>query len=119
MDKSTFRLRRWEVSVSGFSESMRCIVLARTRGQAMADTWRSDISLSCSFGEYLKIARCRLDHCQPKPEAITVLGKPAWGLGHNGQYVQFVYPDGDHVLNAHPYDVLPVSARPERYQAHA
>lgn len=53
---------------------------------------------------------------QPAPDEITVLGKRALGLGHNGQYVQFVYPGKDVVLNAHPLDVLPASYRPRAYR---
>jgi hypothetical protein len=48
--------------------------------------------------------------------AYTGVGERVWGLGHNRQYVQFVRPNGDHILNAHPLDVLPVSERPKAYQ---
>jgi len=112
----TFRLRRYEVSVSGFSEPMSAAYLAASRGKAMADAWRSDIFNGYSFGEFLKIARCRLSYHQPKPTEITVSGEPVWGLGHNGQYVSFVRPGGDFVLYSHPLDVLPVSERPTSYQ---
>lgn len=111
-----FILRRFEVTVMGFSEPMRSIMLASTRGKALADAWRHDIFEGYTFGEFLKIARCRLDRHQPKPDEITVMGKRALGLGHNGQYVQFVYPGQDVVLNAHPLDVMPVRARPRAYQ---
>lgn len=110
---SGFVLRRFVVSVMGWGEST---VLAKTRGKALADAWRCDAFSDCTFGEFLKIARCRLDWYQPKPDEITVLGKPALGLGHNSQYVQFVYPGGEHVLNAHPLDVLPESYRPASYR---
>lgn len=112
----TFKLRRFEVSVSGFSEPMRGDVLAHSRGAALADTWRSDIFSNYTFGEFLKIARVRLAPHQPKPEVISVSGDLVWGLGHNGQYVQFVKPEGHCVYHSHPLDVLPVSARPKAYQ---
>lgn len=114
-----FILRRFEVSVIGFSEPMRSIKLAATRGKALADAWRHDIFEDYTFGEFLKIARCRLDRYQPVPDEITVLGRRALGLGHNGQYVQFVYPGQEVVLNAHPLDVLPERARPRAYRGRA
>jgi hypothetical protein len=108
-----FVLRRYVVSVEGWGEST---VLAASRGKAMADSWRSDAFEGYSFGAFLKIARCRLDWWQPKPKEITVLGKRALYLGHNRQYVQFVYPGAEVVLNAHPYDVLPEDFRPAGYR---
>lgn len=108
----TFLLRRYEVTVGGTSG----IYLAKTRGKAMADAWRCDAFGHLSFGQFLKIARCRMSSHQPKPDRILVSGEPCWGLGHNGQYVQLVRPNGGHVLHSHPLDVLPVSYRPKAYQ---
>lgn len=119
MSGKDFILRRYEVTVGGFSEPMRSTILAASRGKALADAWRNDIFEGYTFGEFLKIARCRLDSYQPQPVEITVLGKRALGLGYNSQYVQFVYPGKDVVLNAHPFDVLPVSYRPRAYQGSA
>ena len=116
LDPATFKLRRYEISVTGFSEPLSSDCLATSRGKAMADAWRHDIFNGYTFGEFLKIARCRLSWYQPKPTEIEVLGERVWGLGHNRQYVQFVRPNGDHILNAHPYDVLPESERPESYR---
>lgn len=109
-----FVLRRFEVEVSGYGSG---VYLARTRGKAMADAWRSDAFSHLSFGEFIKVATCRLSRHQPTPNEITVSGKPALGLGHNGQYVQFVWPGGEVVLNSHPLDVLPEICRPKAYQA--
>ncbi len=109
-----FRLRRYEVTVGHWGAG---IFLAVTRGKALADAWRSDAFNGYTFGEFLKMARCRLTDFQIKPEPITVLGKPAFKVDHNSQYVQFAYPDGEFVLNAHPLDVLPESARPSTYRA--
>ncbi len=108
-----FILRRFEVSVGHYGDA---IILATTRGKALADAWRSDLFEGLTFGEFLKIARARLSKYQPEPDAITVMGKAALGLGHNSQYVQFVYPGTDVVLNAHPLDVLPESYRPRAYR---
>lgn len=113
MADADFILRRFEVTVGHYGEA---IILATTRGKALADAWRSDAFNGYTFGEFLKIARARLSRYQPKPDRITVRGKPAHGLGHNGQYVQFVYPGQDVVLNAHPLDVLPASYRPRAYR---
>ncbi len=108
-----FVLRRYEITVTGWGSG---IYLAKTRGKAMADAWRSDAFLGYTFAEFLRMARCRLTAYQPVPDEITVSGKRALGLGHNGQYVQFVYPEKDVVLNAHPLDVLPDIYRPRAYR---
>ena len=113
MAEREFILRRYVVSVTGWGEAT---YLAASRGKAMADAWRSDAFSDCTFGEFLKISRCRLDWCQPKPSEITVSGKRAFGLGHNGQYVQFVYPCAAVVLHSHPLDVMPESCRPRAYR---
>lgn len=108
-----FILRRFEVRVHRYGSG---IYLAPTRGKALAQAWRSDAFDGFSFGDFLKIARCRLTEHQVKPVPITVLGEPAFKVDHDSQYVQFVYPGGEFVLNAHPLDVLPPSARPRAYR---
>lgn len=113
LDPATFKLRRFVVSVKGWGEET---MLATTRGKALADAWRCDAFGHLSFGEFLKIARCRLHWHQPKPTCIRVGDEFVWGLGHNGQYVEFVRPGGDHVLHSHPLNVLPPSYRPRAYQ---
>lgn len=111
-EDGTFLLRRYEVTVGGSTG----IYLAKTRGTAMADAWRCDAFGDLTFGQFLKIASCRLSRHQPKPDRILVNGEPCWGLGHDRQYVHFVQPGGDHVLYSHPLDVLPESYRPKAYQ---
>jgi hypothetical protein len=115
---SGFLLRRWTVTVDGYGE---CIQLAPTRGQALADAWRNDVFNGYSFGQFLHMARARLSPLTPSTfgTPITVLGKPAFYVDHNRQYVQFAWPDGKFVLNAHPYDVEPESFRPEAYRTRA
>ena len=109
-----FPLRRYEVTV-GHSGSG--IYLAKSRGRALADAWRSDAFEGYTFGEFLKMARCRLTDWQLPAMPITVCGKPAFYVDHNSQYVQFVYPNGDFVRNAHPYDVEPEQFRPSAYRS--
>lgn len=111
-----FVMRRYVVSVRGYGET---VVLAASRGKALADCWRSDAFERYSFGDFLKLARVRLHRVQPQPLEITVEGRAAFGLGHDGQYVQFVYPGGHVVLNAHPLDVLPKTMRPLAYRGRA
>ena len=41
---------------------------------------------------------------------ILVLGKPAFFISRNSQYVQIAYPGSDQVLNAHPSDVVEVGS---------
>jgi hypothetical protein len=105
-------LKRWIVSVAGYGEGVQ---LAPSRGRALADAWRCDAFSNQPFGYFLKHARCRKDRVTPPRygDPIQVLGKPAFFVDNNRQYVQFAYPGGDHVLNAHPYDVLPVEYRPD------
>ena len=111
-----FILRSFIVTVKGFFPET---FLTTTRGQALAAAWKSGPFASLSYGEFLKIARCQLHPYQPEPVEITVEGKPALSLGYNGQYVQFVWPGGKDVLNAHPLDVLPESRRPRAYRSRA
>lgn len=79
---SDFILRRYIVSVGRWGEGP---YLATSRGKALADAWRSDVFEGYTFGEFLKMAKCRLDDSQPVPTEITVSGERALGLGHNGQ----------------------------------
>jgi len=114
-----FLLKRWTVSVRWASgATTESTITASTRGKALADAWRCDAFSGSTFGEFLRFASCRRSKDEPSwwGEPITVLGKPAFYLGHDGQYVHFAYPDGDHVLYAHPLDVLPMHRRPEAYR---
>ena len=110
-----FIAKRWMVTVPGYGSAP---YTAMTRGRAFANAWRSDVFEGVSFAEFLKVARCRRDPITPPRwgDQITVNGKPAFFLGNNCQYVQLVYPGRDVVLNAHPYDVLPVEYRPDNYR---
>lgn len=117
-DDPRFLLKRWTVTVwwaSGATTSDE--VVAPSRGKALADAWRSDAFNGCTFGEFLKFSRCRR---APEPAwwgaPITVLGKPAFFLDYNKQYVRFAYPGAEFAMNAHPYDVLPIERRPEAYR---
>lgn len=115
-----FLLRRWEVSVRWASGAVSSeIIVAPTRGKAMADAWRCDAFDGSTFGEFLKFARCRRDRYTPPRygDPLTVLGKPAFFIESNQQYVRFAYAGGDTVFNAHPYDVEPEHYRPAAYRS--
>jgi len=92
-----------------------CFQVARSRGQAIAATWRD---FACcydgtSFKDFLKLRprAYRQDLGGRFGEPLTVCGKPAFYVSHNAQYIQFVRPGSDVVLNAHPFDVEPPEAR--------
>jgi hypothetical protein len=110
-------VKRWLVDVRGYGFG-GTPYLAKTRGRALADAWRCGAFDGLTFGEFLRIARCRRDPITPPRfgDPITVSGKPAFFLDSNPQYVQFAWADSDVVLNSHPYDVLPVEYRPWTYR---
>lgn len=119
MSGTGFLLKRWLVSVPWASGvTTTGVELATTRGKALANAWRCDAFSGSTFGAFLRHARCRRDTTTPPRygDEITVNGKPAFFIESNRQYVRFCYPGADHVLNAHPYDVLPVSYRPDTYR---
>lgn len=102
-------VKPFDVTVTGYPGA-ECI-FARSRGQALAKAWRCDAFGNVSFGAFLKMARA----VQGEPgdrfgEAMTVGGKPAFYISHDRQYIQFVLPDSDVVLNTHPLDVEPPEA---------
>lgn len=115
-----FILKRWIVSVDWASgATTTASVVAETRGKALADTWRSDAFSGSTFGEFLKYARCRRDRATPPRygDQIMVLGKPAYFIENNRQYVRFSRPGCEVVSNAHPYDVEPEEYRPAAYRS--
>ena len=102
--RNSFIVRPWTVSVSGFGHGD---YITKTRGKALAQAWNSSAFEGWSFGEFLKHAICRLNRepWERFGNAITVADKPAFLVGANKQYVQFVRPGEDVVYNSHPFDV--------------
>jgi hypothetical protein len=94
----------FEVSVTGFPGYT---YFAASRGKALAKAWDSYRSFGdCTFGEFLRMARARKTEPTGRfGEPIKVSGREAFYISHNGQYVQFVLPGEDVVLNSHPMDV--------------
>ena len=113
-----FLLKRWDVSVPGYGVGTYC---RPTRGKALSDAWRSDVFNNVSFGEFIRVARCRRSPVDPPDfgTPITVLGRPAFFVGRDSQYVSFAWPDGEFTLHAHPLDVLPEEFRPQAYRTRA
>ena len=98
------------VSVRGYSGYSP--IYAKSRGSALADAWRCDAFNGITFGEFLKVARCYRAPAHDRfGEEIAVCGNPAYLVSYNRQYIQFVRPDSDVILNAHPLDVEPPEAR--------
>ncbi|MET0439155.1 MAG: hypothetical protein ABW043_16850 [Devosia sp.] len=112
---SGFMLKRWRVLVSDWANE---VMVAPSRGRALADTWRCDVFNGYTFGQFLKMASCRREPDDPPRfgDPITVCGKPAFFVENNRAYVIFAYPGGDHTMSAHPYDVEPESYRPDTYR---
>ncbi len=107
----SFFLKQFRVSVSGFDSHP---YHARSRQKALADAWRNFCSYrdDVAFKDFLKMARALQEEPSERfGEAIIVGGKPAFYVSHNQQYIQFVRPDSDVILNGHPFDVEPPSAR--------
>lgn len=104
-------IRPYLVAVSGFGE---LTWFARSRGKALAKAWEAYCSYrdDVGFGAFMSIARCVGKTTAYRfGEAITVGGKPAYFVSCDRQYIQFVRPDSDVVLNSHPFDVFPPEAR--------
>jgi hypothetical protein len=111
----TMRIKAWDVTVQGYGVGR---YYAASRGKALAAAWRCDAFGRLKFGDFLKIASCWRAMLVPEGfgSAITVDGKPAFYVERNRAYVFIAYPDADHTLSAHPYDVLPIEFRPEPYR---
>lgn len=115
-----FIVKRWKVAVRwARGGSTTGLYIAATRGKALADAWRSDVFNGVSFGEFLKFSSCWRDHSADPlyGQEIVVGGKPAFFISRDPQYVQFVRPGSDVVMNSHPYDVEPEHMRPSTYRA--
>ncbi|MEN5176360.1 hypothetical protein [Brevundimonas diminuta] len=102
---SGFIVKTFSVAVDGFGAMT---YVAKSRGQALAKSW-GDYSAyrQVSFKDFLRIARAwRTAPPVGFGRPITVSGKPAFWVGQNSQYVQFVFPNGEVILNSHPLDVV-------------
>ena len=111
-----FLLRRYVVSVRGYPDAK---ILAASRGKALSRAWRNDVFTQYSFGEFMKMATARLCREEEEPDfaqPITVMGKPAYYVTRDNQYVYFAYPGEEHLWHAHPSDVLPEQFRPLKYR---
>lgn len=110
-----FLIKRYAIEVRGYGTGY---FEAASRGKAMAEAWRSPAFNGMLFKDFLKVARCAWQKDLPERfgDPITVLGKPAFFIENNRQYVRFVYPGETSVFNAHPYDVEPAEYRPDTYR---
>ena len=103
-------IRTYEITVRGFSSQL---YPARSPAKAR---WRcyGDFSSAYDnipFKEFLKMSSLRVvPNSHGTGERILVSGRPATRVYHpsNGQYVWFMWDDGDVILCSHPLDVQPV-----------
>lgn len=104
-------IRPYIIAVSGFGE---LTWFARSRSKALAKAWEAYCSYrdDVGFGAFLKLARClgQTTACR-FGEAITVGNERAYFVSCDRQYIQFVRPNSDVILNSHPLDVDPPEAR--------
>lgn len=111
-----FRMRRYVVWVEGFG----CHVYdAVSPGRARADAYGAASFNGWTFKDFLRRARVWRSPPVANPNygrEITVGGERAFYIGGDSQYIQFVRPGADYVLNAHPLDVDPEELRPFHYR---
>lgn len=104
-------VKEFAVVVSGWPETR---YVARSRGQALSKAWSDyQICHECDFKQFLSLASAR--RAVPSEgfgRPIVVCGSPAFRVGENRQYVQFVRPGSDVVVNAHPLDVKEAGSPP-------
>lgn len=105
-------IKPFEVTVQGFGTYR---YFAASRGKALAKAFGDFTSLrdECSYKDFLQVANargCEVD-CPRFGEVMEVGGQPAFYVSHNRQYIQFVRPDSDVILDTHPFDVEPPEAR--------
>lgn len=114
--RAEFRMKQYVVSVEGFG----CHVFdAVSPGRARAHAYQSSAFNGWTFKEFLR--RCRLWRSPAAAHPnygreITVGGERAYYVGGDSQYIRFVRPGADYLLNAHPLDVEPDELRPFHYR---
>lgn len=104
-------IKPFRVCVEGFDGH---IYYARSRGKALAGAWRNFCSYrdDVDFKAFLGMARSWGEAPGERfGEQIYVCGKPAYLVSWDRQYIQFVRPGSDVILNSHPLDVEPPEAR--------
>lgn len=100
-----FILSPYRVSVDGFGYG---IYHARSRGMALSAAYHSSAFNGWTFREFLIATRC-----WKEPESapanygriVEVGGEQCHYVSHDRQYMQFVRPGSDVILNTHPLDV--------------
>jgi hypothetical protein len=106
MSLNDFRMKRWEVLVSGHGA---VTFDATTRGKAQAKACRAYQAAydQTTFGDLLKMSTVRRLNDLPEHwgEPITVSGKPAFFVGYaGGNSLRFVWPNEDQILTSHLLD---------------
>lgn len=106
---SDFLLKRYDVSVSGFSVHGYD---APTPGAARVKAWHSYCSYRhVTFKEFMQISVVRKG---TPPEGygrkILVSGREAFFVANSGHEVRFVLPGETAIYNSHPLDVAEVAA---------
>lgn len=101
-----FLIKRYCVAVVGFPD---VYFFARSPGQARAKAWNAYTHADdrCTFKRFLQISRVTRHRRVPPGfgDEIMVGDEPAYRVSSDSQYVQFVRPGSDVILNSHPLDV--------------
>jgi hypothetical protein len=102
-------VRQWRVTVNGYGSGL---YVAKSRGMALSQAFLCDAFCQMKFKDFLRIANATGEQPDERfGEQITVGGRPAFWVGCNRQYMQFVRSGSDVVMHSHPYDVEPPEAR--------
>ncbi len=112
-----FILKVFNVHVRRFDTHTTVVAASRSKARAEAWTLYRESYPSMTIMAFAKEAHITVARSPDRfGHPITVLGKGAFFLGNDSQYVRFAYPGGTFGLNAHPFDVEPQDYRPVSYQ---
>lgn len=104
-------VKAYQIYVDGYGFGANPIY-ARSRGKALADTWRGEPFGHLTFKQFLQKSKATVCDAHPRfGERITVNGDEGYIVYLDRQYIHFVKPDNSTIYCTHPLDVEPPEAR--------